>query len=108
MRQVLDARRVSDDRLVAIKCIENATSEAVLNELAITEYLGSGDLAKDPCNHSVPFIETLRNPAEPDCVFLVEDWFRPCYLYKYYHVGEGIEFMRQVLEVCIYQFSCIC
>ncbi|EJD49517.1 hypothetical protein AURDEDRAFT_182989 [Auricularia subglabra TFB-10046 SS5] len=56
---VIDAYRIADESLVAIKCRSTSTVE---DELDIHRFLSSNSLRNDPENHCIPSIEVLHDP----------------------------------------------
>ncbi len=87
----MDAKRRSDNTLVAIKSVSKDTEE-----LRITQFLSS---LRDPQNHCVPILEIVPDPFDSQRALLVMPYLRQCNNPEFYLVGEVIDFMQQTLEV---------
>ena len=93
---VLDAVRISDDSLVALKLVD---SERNPHEVQISQYLSSEPLRSDPRNHSVPILDVLSVPNEPKLTIMVLPLLRACNDPSWQTVGEVLSFIHQILEV---------
>ncbi|RPD57465.1 kinase-like protein [Lentinus tigrinus ALCF2SS1-7] len=89
-RGVMDARRLSDNALVAIKRVPKDTEE-----MHIAQFLSS---IRDPQNHCVPIIEILPDPFDSLLYLLVMPYLRQCNNPDFCSVGEVICFMEQTME----------
>ncbi|RPD57478.1 hypothetical protein L227DRAFT_613500 [Lentinus tigrinus ALCF2SS1-6] len=92
---VLDATRVSDNSLVALKRVRNQFNPY---EIEIAQYLYSETLRSDPRNHTVPILEVFPVPDDPQITLIVMPFLRPCDDPGFYTLGEAISFVKQVLE----------
>ena len=88
---VIDARRLKDDELVAIKRCNNNS-----REVQIAQYLST---LHDPRNHSVAVLETFPDPLDPQLTLMVMPFLRPCNDPEFRNIGEVIDFIDQTLEV---------
>lgn len=86
---------MSDSLLVCIKRI--ATDG---QELSITQLLNEEGLRKDAHNHSVPILDVLEDDEDRSISYLVMPFLRPMDDPPFSHVGDVLEFVDQVLEVC--------
>ncbi|KAI9063468.1 hypothetical protein FKP32DRAFT_1571909 [Trametes sanguinea] len=91
--QVIDARRMSDDKLVMIKKIVTGSSEEELATL-----LSSTDLRQDPRNHCVPILDVLRDPEDAQLSYLVMPFLRPLDDPEYSTIDEILDCIEQILE----------
>ncbi|KAJ3760686.1 kinase-like domain-containing protein [Lentinula raphanica] len=90
---VMDALRVSDSLVVALKRVKISTGEARIATLF------SNDIHNlDPRNHCVRLLEVLPVPNEDDKKFLVMVWMRPIMDPRFCTVGEGVQFFREMIE----------
>ncbi|TFK85937.1 kinase-like protein [Polyporus arcularius HHB13444] len=88
--EVMDARRRSDNALVAVKSLPNDT-----DELRIAQYLTS---VRDSRNHCVPVLDVLDDPFDPEFSLLVMPYLRQCNDPPLTNVGEVIDLIDQMLE----------
>ncbi|KZV79516.1 hypothetical protein EXIGLDRAFT_846440 [Exidia glandulosa HHB12029] len=93
---VIDARRVSDDALVAIKWIPDA--EHTRDEIDIMRFLTSPEMLQDPDNHCVPLLTTFTNPDMPDGVFTVTPWLADLHGVPLENVNDVVDMMLQTLS----------
>ncbi|TFK47138.1 hypothetical protein OE88DRAFT_1714631 [Heliocybe sulcata] len=93
--QLMDATRISDGTLVALKRVHEADHP---HEVEISEFLLSDTLASDPHNHTVPIYEVLRVPDAEGTVLIVMPLLREYDFPRFDTVGEVIAFIRQILE----------
>ena len=89
--EVIDARRRSDNALVAMKSIPKDTEE-----IHITQFLSS---IRDSRNHCVPVVDLLDDPFDPKLALLVMPLLRQFNDPSFVWVGEVIDFMDQAIEV---------
>lgn len=89
---VMDATR-PDGTVVAIKSIYNQGS----HELEIARFLTS---LSQPENHCVPVLDAFPDPLDPGQTLMVMPWLRPFNDPELVVVGEVIDFVTQMLEVC--------
>ncbi|OSD00975.1 kinase-like protein [Trametes coccinea BRFM310] len=92
--QIMDATRLSDNELVAIKSFPNDTQE-----LKIAQYFAS---IEDETNHCVPIREILPDPHDPEFALMVMPFLRPCNNPEFSTVGDVIEFVDQTLEGLVF------
>ncbi|KAI8971014.1 kinase-like protein [Trametes punicea] len=88
--QVLDARRIPENDVVAIKSFRKDGQE-----LHIIQLLSA---IPDPQNHTVPFIEVLDDPFDHELSLMVMPYLRPCNDPDFNTVGDAITFIDQTLE----------
>ncbi|KAI9069045.1 kinase-like protein [Trametes sanguinea] len=88
--QLLDATRISDGSMVAIKTFFRDG-----HELEIAQFFASID---NPQNHCVRIHEILPDPDEPEMALMVMPYLRPCNNPEFGTVGDVIEFVDQTLE----------
>lgn len=70
-------------------------------EIEITRYFSTEPIASHPRNHSVPLYEVLDVPGDDESVILVLPLLRPYDNPPMNSVGEAVEFLRQIFEVCL-------
>ncbi|KAI0330378.1 kinase-like protein [Cubamyces sp. BRFM 1775] len=88
--QLIDARQLKDDKLVAIKQFRNDTQEA-----RIAQFLSS---ITDPLNHCVTIHEILSDPFDPQLSLMVMPYLRPCRDPDLATIGDVVDFVNQTLE----------
>ena len=87
----MDATRLSDSELVAIKSFPKRRQEE-----QIARFFAS---IRDPRNHCVRVHEILSDPHDPRLGLMVMPFLRPCNNPEFATVGDVIEFVDQTLEV---------
>ncbi|KAH8111756.1 kinase-like domain-containing protein [Phellopilus nigrolimitatus] len=97
---VIDAKRVQDNKIVAIKSFSADSQEAQIGLM-----LSSSERLQDPTNHCVPIFDTFVNEEDNQTMFLVMPLLRHFNEPEFEHVDEAIDFMRQVLEGLVYMHS---
>ena len=95
-KAVMDAIRITDNKMVGIKQIRSASLKP---EIEIANMFSSEPLASNPRNHCVRILDYFHDEAEPDVAFLVMPLLRPFDNPPFYSVDEMIEFIRQTLQV---------
>ena len=93
----MDATRISTGEMVAMKRVSMSKHPY---EREIAEYFSTGPIAKDPRNHCVPIYEVLQAPDRPNENILVMPLLRRLNDPSFKTVGEVVDFMTQVFEVC--------
>lgn len=95
---VIDAIRIADGKMV---CLKHVPINSHPNEAAITGFLGSPELLKNPRNHCVLLYEVLDVPLtdEEPAQLLVLPFLRPWDDPPLLTVGEAVDLIRQMLEV---------
>ena len=83
--------------MVALKKISKSIHP---HEVEITKYLSSEPLASDPRNHCVPFYDVLEVPTDEDLNIMVIPHLRDFTEPRFLTIGDGIDFFRQIFEVC--------
>ncbi|CDO69429.1 hypothetical protein BN946_scf184791.g24 [Trametes cinnabarina] len=91
---VIDAKRVADNKLVAIKKFRNDSHES-----RIALYLSS---LTDNQNHCVRIEEILPDPLDPRLSLMVMPYLRPCNDPDFSTVGDVIDFASQTLEGLVF------
>ena len=92
----MDATRESDNSLVALKRVKKTISP---QEVEMAQYLSAEPLRSDPRNHSVPILEVLPVPDDPEITLIVMPLLRPCNDPDFFTLGEAMSFLAQVFEV---------
>ena len=93
----MDALRMSDSLVVALKRVKVSTGEERIATLF------SNDANKlDPRNLCVRLLEVLPIPDEDDRKFLVITWMRPVMNPRFRTVGEGVQFFKEMIEVVLF------
>ncbi|KAJ3760669.1 kinase-like domain-containing protein [Lentinula raphanica] len=90
---VMDALRISDSLVVALKRVKVFTGEA-----RIATLFSDDTHNLDKRNHCVRILEVLPVPDEDDEKFLVMLWMRPVMDPRFRTVGEGIQFFKEMIE----------
>ncbi|KAJ3001184.1 hypothetical protein NUW54_g6593 [Trametes sanguinea] len=88
--QILDAKRSRENDIVAIKTIRKDTQE-----MPVMQFLSS---IRHPHNHTVPLIQVLDDPYDPELLLMVMPYLRPCNNPDFATVGDAIQFINQTLE----------
>lgn len=91
---VIDATRISDGKLVVIKCLPTDGLE-----IRIALMLGTPPLSEDPTNHSVPVIDTFEDATNPNVSYIVMPLLRDFDDPPFESVEDVLEFGEQLLEV---------
>lgn len=97
----MDAFRLADESLVAIKCRPTA---AVENELSIHRLFSSNPLRDDPRNHCIPLVEVLNDPdcrmptGELGATFIVSPFVHQYDQWPFQTVDNVLGFIQQTLE----------
>ncbi|CDO76263.1 hypothetical protein BN946_scf184470.g21 [Trametes cinnabarina] len=94
---LMDARRVSDNKLVLIKSNRHDSPE-----FDIATHLSSPAMRRDPCNHSVPIIDVLRDPADDTAVFIVMPFLKRIDDPPFESVGNVLDCCEQFLEGLVF------
>ncbi|GBE80574.1 predicted protein [Sparassis crispa] len=93
--QVLDATRISDGEIVALKKVSISLHPY---EVEIGHIFSSEPSSLDHRNHCVPIYEVLQVPDQDDIVLLVMPLLRDYKEPRFQTVGEAVEYFRQVFE----------
>ena len=88
----MDAKRLQDNALVAIKSIEKYSEE-----IHIAQFLTS---IHEMQNHCVPVLDIIADPIDPQWSLVVMPFLRAFNDPELGTVGEVIDFVDQTLEVC--------
>ncbi|KAI0751222.1 hypothetical protein C8Q80DRAFT_559546 [Daedaleopsis nitida] len=94
---VMDARRISDNKLVLIKKVA-ANSQ----ELQIGTYFSSIDLRQDPRNHCVPILDVLTDVEDTTVVYIVMPFLRHIASPDFDTVGSILTCVQQLLEGLVF------
>ncbi|KAH9858864.1 kinase-like domain-containing protein [Lenzites betulinus] len=92
---VLDARRLSDGKIVAIKRLSKSRHP---REVEIAMSFSRSPLVNASENHCVPIIDTFDSPRDADVVLLVMPYLIQHEKIPFVTVGEVAELVRQLLE----------
>ncbi|KAJ3017218.1 hypothetical protein NUW54_g639 [Trametes sanguinea] len=91
--QVLDAKRLEDNSVVSIKIVSKRNQE-----LQVAQFLSS---FKDvDQNHCVAVLDVLSDPLDSERALMVMPYLRPFDDPELVTVGEVIDFIGQMLQVC--------
>lgn len=93
-RGVLDAIRVSDGAKVVMKRMPSDS-----NELWVACRLSSAEMLANPRNRTVPLLDIIHLPHDPDNILLVMPYLRLFHTPPFHCRGEFIEATRQLLQV---------
>lgn len=91
----MDARRIEDGIAVCLKAVYRTPKES-----EISKYFSLPKLLQEPTNHSVPILDVFRDPSAPDFEYLVMPLLRPFDDPQFGVIGEVVDFVTQILEVC--------
>jgi hypothetical protein len=90
----MDAMRRRDGKPVMLKRVP-----AHQQELEIAQLVSSPELRRDPRNHCVPLLESLRLANAPDQKLIVMPYLRPFNSPRFQTFGEFIAFFTQICDV---------
>lgn len=93
---IMDALRMSDSLIVALKLIKTSTGED-----EITMLFSDDDPNSDPHNHCVRILEVLPVPGADAEKILVMVWMRNVMDPRFRTIGEAIQFFKEMIEVCV-------
>lgn len=94
-RLIVDATRISDGALVALKRVPRANSP---DEGAIGLLFSSEPMKSDAQNHCVPIYEVMEVPDSADFEVVVMPFLRLWYNPPFDTIGEVVAFLQQVIE----------
>lgn len=97
--EIMDGTRISTGEMVAMKRIKTTVHTY---EAEIGEYFSRVDIATDPRNHCIPIYDVLTVPDKSHEIILVMPLFRPFENPPFRTVGEVVDFLTQIFEVCLY------
>ncbi|KAI0629585.1 kinase-like protein [Trametes polyzona] len=92
--QVMDATRMSTNELVAIKSFYKRGQE-----MHVAQFLGN---IKDSQNHTVPILEIISDPFDPQLAMMVMPYLRPCNDPPFSTIGDVVEFLDQVIDGLVF------
>ena len=105
---VLDAKRLEDNVIVCIKRISpkeiTRLEVARPDEVDIGKHLSTDEMLRDATNHCVPILDSFWDPALPDVEYIVMPALRPYNDPEFCFIGEVVDFVTQLLEVCCYSW----
>ncbi|RDX53006.1 hypothetical protein OH76DRAFT_62200 [Lentinus brumalis] len=90
---LMDARRLSDGKLVMIKKVVRDSQE-----VRIATYFSSDALRDDPRNHCVPVLDVLDDLEDPSLSFMVMPFLRRIHDVEFDTVGSIFDCVGQLLE----------
>ncbi|KAJ4499794.1 hypothetical protein C8R41DRAFT_915115 [Lentinula lateritia] len=90
---IMDALRMSDSLIVALKLIKTSTGED-----EITMLFSDDDPNSDPHNHCVRILEVLPVPGADAEKILVMVWMRNVMDPRFRTIGEAIQFFKEMIE----------
>ncbi|KAF9077759.1 kinase-like domain-containing protein [Rhodocollybia butyracea] len=101
-QDVIDALKISDSSMVAIKRVRKTTLKggitATSQEEDICALFSTNEHASQPSNHSIPLLEVLHVPGFEGEDLLVMPWMRKPVDPPFRTVGEGLQFIKEMLE----------
>ncbi|KAH8111750.1 kinase-like domain-containing protein [Phellopilus nigrolimitatus] len=97
---VMDAKRVRDGKIVAVKKLSADSREAQIGLM-----LSSSERLQDPTNHCVPIFDTFVDEQDNQTMFIVMPLLRAFNDPDFEHVDEAVDFVRQALEGLVYMHS---
>ena len=97
-----DAIRISDGSYVALKILRPSVHPY---EVEIGMYLSSKELASDENNHCVHIHDILTVPDIDDTLIMVMPLLRRWDEPFFRTVGEGVDFVRQLLQVRFHSYT---
>ena len=98
--EVVDATRISDNKLVWIKYVGKST-----NKFALSKIASSSTFAENPHNHCTPILDTFVDPSDDTMCYLVEPFLRQMNEPPIETVSEVIDFVDQTLQVNLIHIS---
>ena len=104
----MDAVRICDGTFVVMKVFDKTRFP---DELKIATYFSSPELAHDPHNHCVHILDFFDLPNEPNKAIIVMPLLKSFHDPPFETVGEVVDCVGQLIEVCtisssvIYQLS---
>ncbi len=93
---MIDAVRLSDNSLVALKQVKARFNP---HEIEVAQFLYNEEHRTDPRNHTVPILDVLPVPDDPEVTVLVMPLLRRCDEPPWRTVGEIVSFLLQIFEV---------
>ena len=93
-KSTIDARRVSDNKLVYLKRISRDSTE-----VQIAKFFSTEDRMRDPRNHCAPVLEYFEDEKLPEYGIIVTPLYRAFNKPDFRSIYEVLEFIRQTLEV---------
>ncbi|KAF8829573.1 hypothetical protein HHX47_DHR3000455 [Lentinula edodes] len=90
---IMDALRMSDSLIVALKLVKTSTGE---DEIAML--FSDDDHNSDPHNHCVRILEVLPVPGADAEKILVMVWMRNVMDPRFRTIGEAIQFFKEMIE----------
>ncbi len=90
----MDALRVSDSLLVALKRVKASSNEAQVSRMFSSEAH-----TRNPLNQCIPLLQVLQVPGSDDEAVLVMKWMRPVKSPRFRTLGEVLQFLRETLQV---------
>lgn len=91
---VIDATRISDGKLVTIKCVTTGCLE-----MRIAMMLGMPPLSEDPTNHCVSLLDVFEDAANTNVSYIVMPFLRDFDNPPFECVEDVLDFGEQLLEV---------
>ena len=91
---LIDAIRISDNRLVYIKRVH-----ARRNEEQIATFFSKDSLRQDPRNHCVPVLDLIPDDCDENISYIVMPFLRLIDDPPFRHINDIVEFIDQILEV---------
>ena len=89
----MDARRISDDKLVLIKQVVTGCQEE-----KIACFLSSPEMLQDPRNHCVPILDVVED-EDPTYSFMVMPFLRYVDDPPFERVQDVVQFCDEIFEV---------
>jgi len=93
----LDATRKSDGKTVWLKKVPKMSPDVLIGQ-----FLWSDDQQGDPRNHSIPLLEVLQDPKDPDNAIMVLPQLRRINMPRPASVRECVALVEQTLEGLVF------
>lgn len=90
----MDARRMSDNKLVYIKRVTTNS-----DEVKIATFLGRGTLQQDPQCHCVPVLDVFADDKDKELSYMVMKYLRHIDVPEFDFVENVVDLVDQMLEV---------
>ena len=95
----MDAQAVGkDNKIVSLKRVNICDHP---REETIIRYFTTHPLGSDPANHCIPIYEVLRPPNQENIIILVMPYLIGVDNVKFTTLGEAVECLQQLFEVCL-------
>ncbi|KAJ3891694.1 hypothetical protein GG344DRAFT_76683 [Lentinula edodes] len=97
---VMDALRISDSYMVAMKRVKVSTGED-----KVASFFSDEEHNTNSRNHCIRVLEVLAVPGNDNEKILVMPWLRNVMDPRFRTIGEAIQFFKEMIEVCLLLLS---